>query len=161
MPTAENIFSMGRCGKDRHSSQKKTFRFRKACCGYCIWTSGPIDGQIKQFDKLLMELYRTREESCARQLLPLLDELGRTPYLLPAAPPGLAGAAQGSPGRRNYENILDLLPHKEITHIPSNIHAIQNQVLGLIQKALDIDGRKGSLEQKLADYYAQGESAIR
>ena len=58
---------------------------------------------------------------------------------------------------KNYENILDLLPHKEIIHIPSSIHTIQNQVLGLIQKALDMDGRKDSLEKKLEDYYAREE----
>lgn len=49
-----------------------------------------------------------------------------------------------------------MLPHKEITYIPSNIHATQNQVLGLIQKVLDMDGRKDFVDKKLVDYYTQG-----
>ena len=114
------------------------------------------DGQIKQFDKLLMELYRTREEKCARQLLPLLDELAELHIYFQLLRLDWRARLKEAQ-RRNYENMLDLLPHKEITHIPSNIHAIQKQVLGLIQKALDMDGRKGSLEKKLEDYYAREE----
>ena len=114
------------------------------------------DGQIKQFDKLLMELYSTREEKCARQFFPLLDELAELHIYFQLLRLDWRARLREAQ-RRNYENILDLLPHKEITHIPSTIHTIQNQVLGLIQKALDMDGRKGSLEKKLEEYYAQGE----
>lgn len=98
----------------------------------------------------------TREEKYARHPLPLLDELAELHIyfqLLRLDRRARLKEAQG----RNYENILDLLPHKEITHIPSNIHTIQNQVLSLIQRALDMDGRKGSLEKKLEDYYAREE----
>lgn len=114
------------------------------------------DGQIKQFDKLLMELYRTREEKCARQFFPLLDELAELHIYFQLLRLDWRARLREAQ-RRNYENILDLLPHKEITHIPSNIHTIQNQVLGLIQKALDMDGRKGPLDKKLEDYYAREE----
>ena len=110
-----------------------------------IWA---YDGQIKQFDKLLMELYRTREEKCARQLLPLLDELAELHIYFQLLRLDWRARLKEAQ-RRDYENILDLLPHKEITHIPSNVYTIQNQVLGLIQEALDMDGRKGSLDKKL------------
>lgn len=148
-------FLYGEMGDSRAQLTKKDFPFPESLLRLLyldIWAYG---GQIKQFDKLLMELYRTREEKCARQLLPLLDGLAESHIYFQLLRLDWRARLREA-RRRNYENILDLLPHKEITHIPSNIHAIQTQVLGLIQKALDTDARKGSLEQKLADYYARG-----
>ena len=149
-------FLYGEMREGQAQLTKKDFPFPESLLRLLYLDIWAYDGQIKQFDKLLMELYRTREESCARQLLPLLDELAELHIYFQQLRLDWRVRLKEA-RRRNYENILDLLPHKEITHIPSNIHAIQNQVLGLIQKALDIDGRKGSLEQKLADYYAREE----
>mgnify|MGYP007063236106 CR=1 FL=1 len=149
-------FLYGEMGDSRAQLTKKDFPFPESLLRLLyldIWAYG---GQIKQFDKLLMELYRTREEKCARQLLPLLDGLAESHIYFQLLRLDWRARLREA-RRRNYENILDLLPHKEITHIPSNIHTIQEQVLGLIQKVLDMDGRKGSLEKKLEDYYAQGE----
>ena len=149
-------FLYGEMGDSRAQLTKKDFPFPESLLRLLYLDIWAYDGQIKQFDKLLMELYRTREEKCARQLLPLLDELAESHIYFQLLRLDWRARLREA-RRRNYENILDLLPHKEITHIPSNIHAIQTQVLGLIQKALDTDARKGSLEQKLADYYAREE----
>ena len=149
-------FLYGEIGDRRAQLTKKGFPFPESLLRLLYLDIWAYDGQIKQFDKLLMELYRTREEKCARQLLPLLDELAELHIYFQLLRLDWRARLREA-RRRNYENILDLLPHKEITHIPSNIHAIQNQVLGLIQKALDMDERKSSLDKKLEDYYAQGE----
>ena len=149
-------FLYGEIGNSPSQLTKKDFPFPESLLRLLYLDIWAYDGQIKQFDKLLMELYRTREESCARQLLPLLDELAELHIYFQQLRLDWRVRLKEA-RRRNYENILDLLPHKEITHIPSNIHAIQNQVLGLIQKALDMDERKSSLDKKLEDYYAQGE----
>ena len=149
-------FLYGETGDSRAQLTKKDFPFPESLLRLLYLDIWAYDGQIKQFDKLLMELYRTREESCARQLLPLLDELAELHIYFQQLRLDWRARLKKAQ-RRNYENILDLLPHKEITHIPSNIHTIQNQVLGLIQKALDMDGRKGRSDKKLEDYYAQGE----
>ena len=135
-------------GDGRIQPAKKDFSFPESLLQLLYLDIWAYEGQIKQFDKLLMELYRTREEKCARQLLPLLDELAELHIYFQLLRLDWRARLKEAQ-RRNYENILDLLPHKEITHIPSNIHAIQNQVLGLTQKALDMDGHKGSLEKKL------------
>ena len=146
-------FLYGEMGDSQAQLTKKDFPFPESLLRLLYLDIWAYDGQIKQFDKLLMELYRTREEKCARQLLPLLDELAELHIYFQLLRLDWRARLKEAQ-RRNYENILDLLPHKEITHIPSNIHTIQNQALGLIQKALDMDGRKGSLEKKLEDYYA-------
>lgn len=150
-------FLYGETGDSRTPLTKKDFPFPESLLRLLYLDIWAYDGQIKRFDKLLRELYRTREESCARQLLPLLDELADSHIYFQLLRLEWRARLREA-RRRNYENILDLLPHKEITHIPSNVHTMQNQVLGLILEALDMDGRKGSLDKKLEDYYAQGES---
>ena len=149
-------FLYGETGDSRTPLTKKDFPFPESLLRLLYLDIWDYDGQIKRFDKLLRELYRTREESCARQLLPLLDELADSHIYFQLLRLEWRARLREA-RRRSYENILDLLPHKEITHIPSNVYTIQNQVLGLIQEALDMDGRKGSLDKKLEDYYAQGE----
>ena len=149
-------FLYGEMRKGQAQLTKKDVPFPESLLRLLYLDIWAYDGQIKLFDKLLMELYRTREESCARQLLPLLDELAELHIYFQMLRLDWRARLREAK-RRNYENILDLLPHKEITHIPSSIHAIQNQVLGLIQRVLDIDGRKGGLDKKLEDYYAREE----
>ena len=68
-------FLYGEIGDRRAQLTKKGFPFPESLLRLLYLDIWAYDGQIKQFDKLLMELYRTREEKCARQLLPLLDEL--------------------------------------------------------------------------------------
>ena len=41
-----------------------------------------------------------------------------------------------------------MLSHKEIAWIPSNLDAMQKQILRLFAKALDIDGEKKSVQEK-------------
>ena len=126
-------FLYGEMGDSRAQLTKKDFPFPESLLRLLYLDVWAYDGQIKQFDKLLMELYRTREEKCARQLLPLLDELAELHIYFQLLRLDWRARFKEAQ-RRNYENILDLLPHKEITHIPSNIHAIQNQVLGLVNQ---------------------------
>ncbi len=47
----------------------------------------------------------------------------------------------------------DLLPHKKISHLCSNIDTMQKQIKGLIAQALDMDGEKKSVSEKMVAYY--------
>lgn len=38
-------FLYGETGDGQAQLTKKTFYSRKACCGYCTWTSGPMTGR--------------------------------------------------------------------------------------------------------------------
>lgn len=55
--------------------------------------------------------------------------------------------------KSGYRNAVDLLPHKQITRIPGDIDIMQKQILALFSKALDIDGEKKSVSQKMVEYY--------
>ena len=47
----------------------------------------------------------------------------------------------------------DLLPHKKISHLCSSIDTMQKQIKGLIAHALDMDGEKRSVSEKMVAYY--------
>ena len=50
--------------------------------------------------------------------------------------------------------LIDLLPRKELTHIPSSIDNIQKQIQRLFQNVLDIDlGKKSSVQELMENYY--------
>ena len=59
------------------------------------------------------------------------------------------------------KNIVDLLPHKKISHLCSNIDNMQKQIKRLISNVLDIDGDKKAVFQRMVDYYgAEGKDKL-
>lgn len=50
---------------------------------------------------------------------------------------------------QGYEGIVDLLPHKALTHIPSNISAMQEQIKALLAGVLNLDGGKEPVQKKM------------
>ena len=59
---------------------------------------------------------------------------------------------------KKFENVIDLLPYKKLTHIPSEIVTIQDQVKHLWENVLDILSPKEPVQKKMAKYY-EGKSA--
>ena len=56
---------------------------------------------------------------------------------------------------------IRLLPHKKISHIYSNIDTMQRQIISLIAHALDMDGEKKSVSEKMVAYYnAEGNDTL-
>ena len=56
---------------------------------------------------------------------------------------------------------LRLLPHKKISHIYSNIDTMQRQIISSIAHALDMDGEKKSVSEKMVAYYnAEGNDTL-
>ncbi|WMJ75950.1 DUF6076 domain-containing protein [Sedimentibacter sp. MB35-C1] len=56
--------------------------------------------------------------------------------------------------RQNYEDIVNLLPRKVLTHIPSNIHTMQEQIKTIFAYVLDLDtSSKEPVRKKMVRYY--------
>ena len=52
------------------------------------------------------------------------------------------------------KDIVDLLPRKKLTHIPANVHTMQEQIKTLFAQVLDLDAiPKGPVQKKMVDYY--------
>lgn len=54
---------------------------------------------------------------------------------------------------QEFQGIVDLLPHKNLTHIPSNIHTMQEQIKTLWGRVLDILSPYEPIQKKMVDYY--------
>jgi len=59
-----------------------------------------------------------------------------------------------------FENNKTDLPLKSLTHVPSNIHMLQSQTENLLRKVLDPLSREGSIQKKLARYYADKDNSL-
>ena len=137
---------------DRVQTIKKDFPFPESLMSLLymdIWELEPI---TKRMDKALMSFYQSRDynelqivvaglkELAPRHIcfeLLRLDWLERLKMVDSTAP-------------RDFQ---DLLPHKKISHLCSNIDTMQKQIKGLIAQALDMDGEKRSVSEKMVDYY--------
>ena len=137
---------------DREQTIKKDFPFPESLMSLLymdIWELEPI---TKKMDKALMSFYQSRDydelqivAAGLKELAPRhicfellrLDWLERLDMVDSTAP-------------RDFQ---DLLPHKKISHLCSNIDTMQKQIKGLIAQALDMDGEKRSVSEKMVDYY--------
>lgn len=137
---------------DREQIIKKDFPFPESLMELLymdIWELEPI---TKRMDKALMSFYQSRDynelqivaaglkELASRHIcfeLLRLDWLERLDMVDSTAP-------------RDFQ---DLLPHKKISHLCSSIDTMQKQIKGLIAHALDMDGEKRSVSEKMVAYY--------
>lgn len=53
------------------------------------------------------------------------------------------------------ENRSERLPRKRITRIPAYVDEIQRQIIDLFDLALNMDGEKGPMAERMANYYQQ------
>ena len=137
---------------DREQTIKKDFPFPESLMSLLymdIWELEPI---TKKMDRALMSFYQSRDynelqivEAGLNELAPRhicfellrLDWLERLDMVDGTAP-------------RDFQ---DLLPHKKISHLCSNIDTMQKQIKGLIAQVLDMDGEKRSVSEKMVAYY--------
>ena len=137
---------------DREQTIKKDFPFPESLMSLLymdIWELEPI---TKRMDKALMSFYQSRDynelqivEAGLNELVPrhICFELLRLDWL-----ERLDMVDSTAPG-----DFQDLLPHKKISYLCSNIDTMQKQIKGLVAQALDMDGEKRSVSEKLVAYY--------
>ena len=137
---------------NREQTIKKDFPFPESLMSLLymdIWELEPI---TKRMDKALMSFYQSRDynelqivEAGLNELAPrhICFELLRLDWL-----EHLNMVESTAPG-----DFQDLLPHKKISHLCSSIDTMQKQIKGLIAHALDMDGEKKSVSEKMVAYY--------
>ena len=136
----------------REQTIKKDFPFPESLMSLLymdIWELEPI---TKRMDKALMSFYQSRDYNELQIVAAGLNELAprhicfellRLDWL-----ERLKMVDSTAPG-----DFQDLLPHKKISHLCSSIDTMQKQIKGLIAQALDMDGEKRSVSEKMVAYY--------
>ena len=145
---------------DRAQTIKKGFPFPESLMSLLymdIWELEPI---TKKMDKALLSFYQSKDYNELKivvaglnELVPRhicfellrLDWLDRLDMVDSTAP----------------RDFLNLLPHKKISHLCSNIDTMQKQIKGLIAQTLDMDGEKKPVSEKMVAYYnAEGSDTL-
>ena len=155
-------FEFGEEGGGAVQRTKKDFPFPESLLKLLyldIWSLEPL---TKKIEKALFNLYRTREEQYAQEVLAYLDELAPTHIYFELLRLDWRCRLQKAK-LNNYEDAPDQLPRKQITHIPSNVDTIQRQVIALFDTALNLDGdKKKPVAEKMVDYYnTAGDSTLK
>lgn len=114
-----------------------------------IWKYEPL---TKKVDRDLRALFETREERWAQEILTALDELAEAHIYFELLRLDWKQRLEQA-RRQGYADCIDLLPHKQITHTPSNIDEMQRQIKGLIAAVLDVDGERKPIPEKMVAYH--------
>ena len=115
-----------------------------------IWKYEPM---IKNMEQALLRFYQTQDQRDANTVLAGLDKLAEAHIYFQQLRLDWqcrfeqAANAEGSA-------LINLLPRKDLTHIPSSIDNIQKRIQRLFQNVLDIElGKKSSVQELMANYY--------
>ena len=137
---------------DGEQTIKKDFPFPESLMSLLymdIWELEPI---TRKMDKALLSFYQSRDYdelqivvAGLKELAPrhICFELLRLDWL-----ERLDMVESTAPG-----DFQDLLPHKKLSHLCSNIDTMQKQIKGLIAQVLDMDGEKKPVSEKMVAYY--------
>lgn len=117
-----------------------------------IWAHGDL---FEKMGKDLRELYSSKDEKLAASIKNTLDDFAELhiyfEFLRLDWYEKLNQAAAQS-----FDKISALLPYKKLTHIPSDIHTIQEQINKLFFNVLDFsEGQDKSVQMRMVDYYKQ------
>lgn len=137
---------------DREQTIKKDFPFPESLMSLLymdIWELEPI---TKRMDKALMSFYQSRDYNELQTVAAGLDELASRHICFELLRLDWLERLDmvDSTAPRDFQN---LLPHKKISHLCSNIDTMQKQIKGLIAQVLDMDGEKRSVSEKMVAYY--------
>ena len=114
-----------------------------------IWKREP---QIKKIDRALLNLYRTRDARYTEDVFFTLQSLSDVHIFFKLL--FLDWSKRLNEAEKdNFAHASDMLPHKAIAHIPSNIDYAQKQIKDLLERVLDMDASKRSVSSRLYDYY--------
>ena len=145
---------------DREQTIKKDFPFPESLMDLLYMDTQELEAITKKMDKALLAFYQSGVKDNLQVVAAGLNELAsRHVYfeLLRLDWTERLKAAE----RVTPKEYLRLLPHKKISHIYSNIDTMQRQIISLIAHALDMDGEKKSVSEKMVAYYnAEGNDTL-
>ena len=145
---------------DREQTIKKDFPFPESLMSLLymdIWELEPI---TKKMDKALLSFYQSKDYGELQIVAAGLDELAPRHICFERLRLDWLERLDmvDSTVSRDFP---DLLPHKKISHLCSNIDTMQKQIRGLIAQTLDMDGEKKSVSEKMVAYYnAEGSDTL-
>lgn len=137
---------------DREQTIKKDFPFPESLMSLLYMDIWELESITKKMDKALMSFYQSKNYNELKIVVAGLNELAPRHICFELLRLDWLERLDmvDSTAPRDFQ---DLLPHKKISHLCSNIDTMQKQIKGLIAQALDMDGEKRSVSEKMVAYY--------
>lgn len=137
---------------DREQTIKKDFPFPESLMELLYMDTQELEAITKKMDKALLAFYQSGAKDDLQVVAAGLNELAsRHVYFELLRLDWLERLdTVDSTAPRDFQ---DLLPHKKISHLCSSIDTMQKQIKGLIAQALDMDGEKKPVSEKMVAYY--------
>lgn len=139
---------------------KKDFPFPESLLSLMYLDTDKLDLLVKRIDKAIREFLPTKDEWYVREALEGLDELARVHVYFELVRLEwrwrFAGLDASGSANRSVR-----LPRKHITCIPAHVNEIQRQIIDLFDRALNMDGERKPVSERMAEYYHQYERARR
>lgn len=131
---------------------KKDFPFPKSLLSLLYFDTRELEPLVKRIDKAIREFPPSKDDRYVYEALAALDELAEVHVYFELV--RLEWRWRFAELKANgSENRSEWLPRKRITHIPANIEVAQRQIIDLFSHALDMDGEKKPLPERIAKYY--------
>ena len=154
---SREYYTYGETGSGAPPLTKKDLPFSVGLMRMLYLDMHPFLGMPAKFDHAWRNLIHTREEQYSDEMRGYLDELAQAHFFFEVTRlewyDRLRRAAEIGYADKNGIDILDLLPRKRVTHIPSEIFELQRRGLALIEAVMDIDRKDESFQKRLVDYY--------
>ena len=137
---------------DREQTIKKDFPFPESLMELLYMDTQELEAITRKMDRALLAFYQSGAKDNLQVVAAGLNELAsRHVYFELLRLDWLERLDMvDSTAPRDFQ---DLLPHKKISHLCSSIDTMQKQIKGLIAQALDMDGEKKPVSEKMVAYY--------
>lgn len=131
---------------------KKSFDFPQSLLDMVYLDIWPF---AKLFDKMgnaVQELYSSKDRKWAEEIKDDLNTVAKKHIYFEFLRLEWTDKLEQAE-KQGFQDILDLLPRKQLTHIPMNISTAQQQLMALWNNVLDILSPDEPIQKKMADYY--------
>ncbi len=145
-------------GKEYHETKtertyiKKEFPIFESLISFLYLDITEYDQQFNKCGKYIEKLYQEKNRAYAVHVGAFLQDMAWLhPYF--EITYQIWNSRLEEAEKQNYKHIVDLLPRKELTQIPSRVSQFQKQIIWIFENAFDLDLKKGSMQECLVKYY--------
>lgn len=134
-------------------TKKKDFPFGESLMKLLYWDVWSWGELFEGMGKSLMKLYESNEQRYADEVVSALNTVAKKHIYFELLRLDWQERLEKAKAQ-DYKDIMDLLPRKKLTQLPSNIHTMQEQIKTLFAQVLDLDASgKEPVQKKMVDYY--------
>lgn len=139
---------------ERSHKKEKDFPFLESLLRFTYLDILPMEDLFEEMDKALLNFYREHDFDSQRAVMSTLERLSKEHIYFEFL--RLDWQSRFRNAEHHPDDVQEILPHKQLRHIPSDLDTLQKQVMRLFEDVLDIDdGKKKPVQEKLQSYLDQ------